>query len=226
MMPLPTLLIEVLFEDSDFIIVNKPSGIPSHKTVDLRRANLFDLVQKQFAIKDLHLPHRLDVGTSGVVLFCKNKQLNKKVDALFKERKIQKTYWALTKTRSPDKNWTIEIYMKSLIQNYKEVMVKTKSGGDYSLTHFQFLQNLRNLNLDFNLIQARPKTGRKHQIRLHMKLSGCPIFGDELYNDKYNPNQGRLRLHAYQIEFIHPLSGTLISVKSEIQFDDFAKTIK
>lgn len=214
--------IAILYEDLDFLIVYKPSELPSHRTLDKKRKNLFDCVksyiQKENINSSLHLPHRLDVGTSGAILFCKNKDLNKPIDLLFSDRKVKKTYWALSTSKPKKPNWTIETHMKSAVNKSKmEVMQETQSGGQYSLTDFTYKKDIDGLHW----IEAFPKTGRKHQIRLHLKLSQCSIYGDPLYNKGYAKSQGRLRLHAYEISFPDPRNlENIISVQAPLEMID------
>jgi RluA family pseudouridine synthase len=194
----------VLYEDSEIIIVNKPSGLPTQPTLDQARDHLFASVKRFMTKRDgresyLGLHHRLDYETSGIVLFTKKQSANKWVSDLFRDRQIQKTYHALTTLGKVEPEWEIENHLAREKKGTGKVqhMVPVTSGGDYAHTLFEHLSSTKKCHL----IEARPQTGRTHQIRVHLKESGIPIIGDILYG---GPKSERVMLHAYQLEFFHP----------------------
>lgn len=193
--------IEILFEDDDFLAVNKPAGLPTQLSVDKKRECLYEVLRPHYNYLGLH--HRLDVPTSGVILLTKSERANKPLSDLFRERKITKEYLAICwKTPAQDK-FQIENYLKEKkIAPGKKKMVAVHSGGDPAFTTFEVLERFSD---QASLVKAFPRTGRMHQIRVHLSQLGHPILGDALYfrADRKYP---RLMLHAYQLIFTHPFT--------------------
>ena len=217
----------IVFEDDYLIIVDKPSGLPTQPTVDPNRPNLFDLMKKllkerngnQDAYVGLH--HRLDKDTSGLVLFTKKIEANRGVSQLFLKHQIQKTYHCLA-WRSPNsrklhvnEEYTIDNYVGKINQTGKSRFGKVISGGDRAITEFKAIEVFR----DIYWLQARPKTGRTHQIRVHCSEDGLPLLGDELYfPEKISAFvvSPRLMLHAGELRFIHPITGKEIVASASL----------
>ncbi|MGE3973760.1 MAG: RluA family pseudouridine synthase [Bdellovibrionales bacterium] len=194
----------ILYEDSEIIVVNKPSGLPTQPTLDEARDHLFASVKRFLAKRDGHesyvgLHHRLDYETSGIVLFTKKQSANKWVSDLFRDREIQKTYHALTVLGGDKTEWEVENHLARAKKGTGKVqhMIEVTSGGDYAHTLFQILTS----TAKYHLVEAQPQTGRTHQIRVHLQQSGLPIVGDVLYG---GPKSERVMLHAFQLEFHHP----------------------
>jgi len=187
-------LLSVLFEDDEILAIDKPYGINSH-TNDAKMPNtgnsnlgqddlsdgLIEMYEKQLQRK-LHIVHRLDQTTTGVIIFAKSPEAAKKYAEFFLNRQVKKTYWFITGGRTESDNFTID---QSIIYKGKELEAKTE---------FHFLKK----NSNFAHWQANPLTGRNHQIRIHAKAAGLPIIGDE----KYGGNAfSFLCLHNHKIEF-------------------------
>lgn len=211
-------MIEILFEDEYFLAAVKPSGLPSQATVDKSRPDFFTTLKKQLQAergKDFYLAlhHRLDRDTSGVMIFAKNKLANEPLADLFKKHQIQKTYLCLArKKKKLEEKWIVENHLleKRDAKTKKMKMVSVKSGGDKALTHFQTLKIFDK----GVLIQAQPRTGRMHQIRVHLAENGMGIFGDDLYDSPPAPKAERLMLHAFALDFVHPLTQEKIHLEA------------
>lgn len=207
--------IQILYEDNWILIVNKPAGLPTQSTVDKKRKNLFDELRNSKRWDYVGLHHRLDVPTSGVILLTKAKSVNKAIADEFKNKTIQKTYHCMT---SSTPNWNeikYENHLKPIkLKTGKTKMHEVKSGGDFASTSFKVLQ----VKESYCLIEAMPHTGRMHQIRVHLSALGFPILGDALYG-KIQKDVPRLMLHAYQIEFTHPITKKIIQIKAEYPND-------
>ncbi len=195
----------ILYEDKDLIVVNKPPGLPTQPTLDEARNNLFESVKKFLqkregaAVVYLGLHHRLDRDTSGVLLFTKTKNANKWVSELFSKHEIQKTYLAITSrpTQLPPNHWVIKNYLKETKLTSKiKKMASIKSGGLFAETHF----TIKKVLPQELWIEAKPKTGRMHQIRVHLAEQGLPIYGDTLYG---GAPAKRSMLHAQSLRFFH-----------------------
>lgn len=194
--------IPVIFEDQHILVVSKPAGLPTQATVDRRRACLYNLLLESKNWPYLGLHHRLDMPTSGLVLLTKNKQSNKPVAALFKDRQIQKTYLAIATGQVSQTKFSFECYLKQKkTKSGKTLMEVVRSGGDFSQTDFECLRQGKKIHL----IECLPRTGRMHQIRIHLKTLGLPICGDALYGN-IDSRFPRLMLHAYKLQFDHPIT--------------------
>lgn len=213
--------IEILYEDNVIVVVNKPSGLPTQSTVDKKRPNLYDLLRNSKKFSYLGLHHRLDVPTSGVLLLTKSKEVNKAVAELFSGRDIEKTYLCLTHQIPSEKEFKIQNYLKAQkLGSGKTKMKSVKAGGDPAETHFTVRQVLENKAL----VEARPQTGRMHQIRVHLAEAGYPILGDALYF-RVDRKYPRLMLHAWKLKFKHPQTGQELEIEAPLP-EDFGKLIK
>lgn len=211
---------EILFEDEHLIAVNKPSGIPSNtlaeSTVD--HPSMEELVARLYAPKEVLLLHRLDVGTSGVLLFARTKQAFEQMRDLFRLKQIRKLYWAWSEQQL-EATLPLEI-TKELAHHPKskkrmlvvepEKMSKrpqTFYRGNPLPAHTKVLSMEACEWMGKNLYRYEVEivTGVMHQIRVHMKYLGAPLTGDPIYNnDGSQKEEGpvqRLGLHAHHIEF-------------------------
>jgi 23S rRNA pseudouridine1911/1915/1917 synthase len=223
----------ILFEDDDLIVIDKPPGLPAQPTLDRDRDNLFAAVRRFLSKRDgivkpyVGVHHRLDRDTSGVVLFTKSRRVNAAAAEIFSNRQALKIYEALTVPRpksdlrsKPVKEWTIKNYLGTVSSKSKRARYgAVDSDGDLAETSFRVLaEHPRGIR-----IEAIPKTGRTHQIRVHLSEYGLPILGDNLYGADPNPGRGelapRLMLHAARLIFPHPLTGREVVVKSPLPVD-------
>ncbi len=209
---------DIVFEDADLVIINKPSGWPSQATRDPDRPHALSAVE-QYLLKQggkgyACLHHRLDMGTSGLLLFCKSPALNGAVTDLFRDRKIQKTYLALgIFEKDPEQEWIVENHLMKIHKPRTHMQI-VRSGGQRAKTHFRVLQKESPLVL----LEASPETGRMHQIRVHALNSGCPLLGDPVYFKKgLSPkNEKRLYLHAWRLHFPHPRTQQWMEIETPI----------
>lgn len=196
----------VLYEDNDIIVCNKPAGLPTQPTVDKHRANLFTLLGEREKERGLSayvgLHHRLDKDTTGVILFARDKRANASLAEQFQSHKIQKTYRAICQRKLilPKFPMHIENYLGIVgKKGPQRVMGEKKSGGDFAITDVSLVQAFRR----FLYVEARPKTGRMHQVRVHLSQKKMPILGDPLYGVPF-PGVSRTLLHAHTLSFQHP----------------------
>lgn len=206
--------IPVLFEDQDILLVNKPAGLQSQSSVDTQKENLYSLLQQQRNEK-LFLHHRLDKDTSGVIMFGRHPRANKGLTDLFRDHLIQKTYIAIAKKPEDISNasWTIQDHLAPVRgQGKKQMrMVRVRSGGWKAQTDFKRLESLS----DVELIEAKPHTGRTHQIRVHLAFEKQPILGDRLYGG-FSAKATRLFLHAKSLSFHHPVTEKPLLIECEL----------
>lgn len=215
---------DILWEDKDLVLVNKPSGIPTHATLDPERDHLNAALKRYYKLKNKNVPylalhHRLDNDTSGVIMFCKNQNLNKDISELFSQREIEKTYLAVSlfKANVPD-DWEIKNFLARTQSKNKDEKQKMQSvpentpDSDFAHTSFRTLQE----SPDCLLIEAKPHTGRTHQIRIHLHEYGLSILGDKTYHTQESHHFPRMLLHAYQLSFYHPVTKMQLEVQAPI----------
>jgi RluA family pseudouridine synthase len=218
----PVSTVRILYEDHALIAVDKPPGLPTVPTADPRRAHLVGLVKALLARREggliprdsepyVGIHQRLDRDTSGIVLFTRDRAANKGLAAAFAAHTVQKTYRALTHRPAQVSagSWTVENHLGEAVKGQGPRMASVRTGGLLARTEFTvhaaFPGGL--------LVEARPRTGRKHQIRVHLAEEGLPILGDILYGADAG-TAPRAMLHAARIAFVHPLSGIEIVIES------------
>lgn len=195
----------ILYQEENFLLCHKPSGLVTD-------AKLF----KELLSPLIFLVHRLDKETSGVILIAKKKEMQKKLEILFKKREVQKTYVALVKGNLRKDEGTIEnLLIKKSTYQGQSIWGSTKnSKGKRAVTHWKCLKRGKGMSL----IQCHPETGRTHQLRVHLSEMGHPILGDYQYGRKvvFPQDIHRLCLHAYQIRFSHPETGKKVQVTAPL----------
>jgi len=197
----------ILYEDPDLLIVDKPPGLVAHATVDPKRDHLVAALRRFLSARDgevghLAQHHRLDKETSGAVLFCRNPEHDAALGAAFAERRVEKVYWAVVPRREDEPFPPGITELDGYLAPHKGPGGRTlvvRSGGKPARTRVRMLR----ASDDRLLVEARPLTGRTHQIRVHLADLGFPILGDDLYGG-VTPDTKRLLLHALRLEFDHP----------------------
>ncbi|AUI65817.1 MULTISPECIES: TIGR01621 family pseudouridine synthase [Glaesserella] len=179
------------YQHTDFVIIDKPAGISVHK--DDESIGFTQQVAKQLGVEQVWLAHRLDKGTSGLLILALNKVAAVRFYDLFANHQIQKTYWALSNHKPKKKQGKIVGDMQKT-RNGCWKLTHTKENP--AITHF----SSQSISPNLRLFELKPKTGKTHQLRVAMKSLGSPILGD----DRYGGDQAdRLYLHAYQLEFCY-----------------------
>jgi len=193
----------VLYEDEQFLIVNKPSGIAVHGGSGLSLGLIEAFRKMRSDLHYLELVHRLDKETSGCLLLAKKRSALRSLQALFEARSIQKTYWAiLANPWALKKTVMVDLALEKNTLKSGERLVRVHDEGKASQTFFRLLENFKQACW----VEAQPKTGRTHQIRVHSAHLGHPIIGDEKYgNDVTKMDlsvvKKKLYLHARAIQF-------------------------
>ena len=183
--------IEVVYQHSDFIIINKPEGISVHK--DQEEQGLTELVAKQLNVPQVWLVHRLDKVTSGLLILALNAESAAEFSRLFSEHKIHKTYLSLSNQKPKKKQGLIIGDMKKSRDGAWK-LCQTKDNP--AITRFESVSCEPNLRLFI----LKPQTGKTHQLRVAMKSLGSPILGDALYGKK-TEKIDRTYLHAARLQF-------------------------
>lgn len=215
----------ILFEDERLLIINKPSGLAVHGGSGVSVGLIEALRRIRPDERFLELVHRLDRDTSGCVMLAKKRSTLKTLHGLLRGNGVDKRYLALVEGRWSSRKVQVKLPLEKNVLQSGERMVRVNPDGKYALTRFEVVQRFPGATL----VEARPVTGRTHQIRVHCQAAGHPIIGDEKYGrDEVNEQfrkEGvqRLFLHAHSLGF--ELDGERISVAAELS-DDLNTYIK
>lgn len=211
--------LDILYEDNHLIIVNKkPSDIvQGDKTGDVPLSEKVKAFIKKRDNKPgavyLGVAHRIDRPTSGVLMFAKTSKALARLNKMFQEKEIQKTYWAVVKNKPPKHEDTLTHYLKkNEVKNKSFVEPDDKKGAKKSTLHYKIIAKSDN----YFLLEIDPKTGRHHQIRAQLSAIKCPIKGDLKYGFDRSNADGSIHLHARKISFIHPVSKEQIEVTAPV----------
>jgi 23S rRNA pseudouridine955/2504/2580 synthase len=225
--PAPGREFPVLLEDDAMLALNKPAGVAVHGGSGVSFGVIEQLRQARPQAKLLELVHRLDRDTSGILLVAKKRSALKHLQDQFRERETGKTYLALVQGEWPARNKVIDLPLhKYLLQGKdgaegeRRVRVTTPDDpeGMRSITLVKVAERLKGCTL----LEVTIKTGRTHQIRVHLASQGHPIAGDDKYGDfEWNKNlqkQGhkRMFLHAWRLQFNHPVSGERVELNADL----------
>ncbi|HCS26036.1 MAG TPA: 23S rRNA pseudouridine(955/2504/2580) synthase RluC [Spongiibacteraceae bacterium] len=215
----------ILFEDERLLIINKPSGLAVHGGSGVSVGLIEALRRIRPEERFLELVHRLDRDTSGCVMLAKKRSTLKTLHGLLRGNGVDKRYLALVEGRWSSRKVQVKLPLEKNVLQSGERMVRVNPDGKYALTRFEVVQRFPGATL----VEARPVTGRTHQIRVHCQAAGHPIIGDDKYGrDEVNEQfrkEGvqRLFLHAHSLGF--ELDGERISVAAELS-DDLNAYIK
>lgn len=198
---------QILYEDKDIIVVNKPPLLPTHETRDQSRHHLVIALKEFLAERDgtkpqnvyLGIHHRLDRDTSGAILFTKRPEANAAVAQAFQNQEVRKTYLAIVLGGLP-KPIAIKSFLGPSPKN-KRIMATVKKGGKFAETLVRSLSTSNARGRVISLLEAAPKTGRTHQIRVHLSENNLPILGDHTYGVEF-PGVPRLMLHAWRLDIL------------------------
>ena len=207
--------LDILYEDDWLIVINKPSNMvvhPSvlHRTDSLANAVKFYLDSKNEKIK-MRFVNRLDRDTTGIVIFAKSEYIQESLAMQMQDGTLVKEYRTIVEGIL-EGSGTIDKPIKR--QEGSIMLREVADDGERAVTHYEALQNMNNMSL----VKVILETGRTHQIRVHMKSIGHPLVGDDLYGNK-SELISRQALHAYKMEFIHPVTKEKMEFIAEIPDD-------
>lgn len=214
---------EILFDDNHLIIVNKrPSDIvQGDKTGDIPLSEIIKIYIKKKYNKPgevfIGVAHRLDRPVSGVIIFAKTSKALARLNQMFQDKSLKKTYWAIVKNKPPHITATLVHYLKKNEKNNKTyVYDKEIADSKRAELSYTVLKSSEN----YHLLEISLKTGRHHQIRAQLAHIGCPIKGDLKYGFPRSNKDASISLHARRAEFIHPVSKQEILIEAVPPFTD------
>lgn len=208
----------VLFEDSALLVINKPSGMAVHGGSGISRGVIEQLRLERPELKFLELAHRLDRETSGVLMLAKKRSALVALHLAMREGGMDKFYYTLVKGNWPDARRHVKLPLFKYLTPEGERRVCVREDGQASHTIFTLQRKWEG----FSLLEAELKTGRTHQIRVHLSHLGFPIAGDDKYGDfawnRELQRQGlkRMFLHAHRAVILHPLTGEQLTLEAPL----------
>lgn len=219
--------INIVYEDNDLMIINKPSGLVVHPgagNYDNTLVNgLLNYTNNLSSVDDVRpgIVHRLDKDTSGLMVVAKNNNAHELLSEMFKKHEVKRTYYALLCGVVPFNKGTIDVPIKKDDTKFDR-MVASENGKE-AITHFEVLKRYK----DYTLVKLNLETGRTHQIRVHMAYMGYPVYNDPVYNNKKASDFGQF-LHSKEIDFIQPITGKKLHFECELpkEFKDFIDNLQ
>lgn len=218
--------INIIYEDDDIAVINKQAGLVVHPAQGHYSGTLVNAVM--YHIKNLSgingelrpgIVHRLDKDTSGLILIAKNDKAHNELTRMFQEKEVKKTYLAILKGKLNKKAGKIITNIgRDKNDRKKMTVLKGKDEGKLAITNYKLIEQ----NNLFSLVEVNIETGRTHQIRVHMKYLGYPILGDSVYGRQ--DSEKRQMLHAYKLEFLHPITKNPMKFIGELE-EDFKKVM-
>jgi len=220
----------ILLEDAAVLAINKPAGLlvlPDR--YDHNLLNFYDLLKETFGT--IFVVHRIDRETSGVVLFAKTAEAHAQLNTAFEHRQVEKKYRAIVAGTSHTDSDSINLSILENEHGIRKMKIDMKRGKE-ARTDYTVLERFNG----YALVEARPHTGRTHQIRVHLSAIGLPILADPLYSDgrgfflstikrnyqgkeEEQPLLGRTALHAFSLSFSHPVTSGNILVQAPLPKD-------
>lgn len=208
--------LEIVYQDEDVAVVNKPQGMVVHPSAGHTSGTLVNALM--YHIKDLSgingvlrpgIVHRIDKDTSGLLMIAKNDQAHLSLADELKNKKSLRKYWAIVHGNLPNDRGVIEAPIGRSEKDRKKQAVTAK--GKPALTRFQVLERFG----DYTLVELQLETGRTHQIRVHMAYIGHPVAGDEIYGPRKTLKGHGQFLHARTLGFTHPRTGEVLEFTAE-----------
>ena len=213
--------IDIIYEDKDIIVINKPSGLLTVATEKEKNKTAYHLVMEYLKKKNknnrIFIIHRLDKDTSGIIMFAKNERAKHLYQDNWNDIVKKRCYYAVIDGKMQNKEGTIKSYLK---ENGNMVYSVKDRSGKLAITEYKVLKERKNISLlDINL-----KTGRKNQIRVHMKYINHPVINDPVYGKSNHGEFGQL-LHAKEITFTHPTTKEVMTFSCEVP-EEFNKILE
>lgn len=212
--------ISILYEDPYLLVIDKPDNMVVHPSLGHRAGTLVNAILSYIVDADKlgderpGIVHRLDKGTTGVIIVAKDRSTQETLSRLFHDRAVEKVYRAIVEGVIKADSGVVEGAIGRHPRERQKMALVTRNGR-YSLSNFKVIKRLDG----FTYVEVYPKTGRTHQIRVHLAHIGHPIVGDDLYGKRARKLAGRPLLHAHRISFTHPVNGEKVVVEAPVPED-------
>lgn len=204
----------IIFENEEFIVINKPSGLLTIPSDNEKGRTAYRMVNDYVQQKDKHsrifVVHRLDEDTSGVLMFAKNPKIKDILQKEWSEIVLERGYYAMVEGKMKKQEETLVDYLKENSLNLMYVS-NDKTNGKKCVTHYKVMKS----NSNYSLLDVKIDTGRKNQIRVQLGHIGHNVIGDDKYGEPADPLK-RLGLHAYKLKFIHPITKKIYEFTAEM----------
>lgn len=211
-----TTTLDIIYEDDEFVVINKPSGLLSMSDGNEKEKTAYHMVseyvKKQNRHHKIYITHRLDRETSGIIMFCKNRKIRDLLQDRWNELVKERGYLAIVEGNLDARQGTLRNYLAENKSQY--VYVTSKDKGKLAITHYRVLKSTK----QYSLIQINLDSGRKNQIRVQFSHIHHPITGDKKYGARTNLIR-RLALHANRFGFIHPITHKHFVFETASPFD-------
>lgn len=206
--------LQIVFEDDYLVVIDKEEGLLSIATDREKRETAYSIVSNYIKHSDpearIFVLHRLDRETSGLMMFAKSEKIQEIMQKKWDELITARTYQAIVEGKLEAGEGTVTSWLTEN-KNFKMFSSPKDNGGQKSITHYKTLKS----NKYYSLLSLKLDTGRKNQIRVHLESLAHPIVGDKKYGSKHNPIR-RMALHAYELSFVHPITGKQLEFTSPI----------
>lgn len=210
--------IDIIYEDNDILVVNKPKDMVVHPAVGNKNGTLVNAILGRHELSDINgdirpgIVHRLDKNTTGVLVIAKNNLAHQKIAKQIENRETKKEYIALVRGLINENEGVIDMPIGRHQTDRKKMAVR--KDGKPAITEFKVLKRFKE---GYTLLSINLKTGRTHQIRVHMSHIGFPIVGDDVYsNGKNQFGVTSQMLHAHRLSFIHPTTNELVTFEAPL----------
>ena len=227
----PEYELNIKYEDDDLLVISKDSGIVVHPSQNTKSTTLVDILLNLYPkIKKIGetsrpgIVHRLDKGTSGLLVIAKNNSILVSLKDQFKKREVIKEYLAIVNGNTKEKGIINAPIGRHPKDRKKRALI---SSGKEAITKYEKIINENGLSL----LKVKIQTGRTHQIRVHLSSIGHPIYGDKMYSKKFKSINSRILLHSHRLKFKHPIKNKFIDIKDDIpkeftmEFNDIEKVL-
>lgn len=219
--------VRVMFEDVHLTVILKPPGVATTPSADWETDTIVSRVERYFRLRHGGKPyvgvvHRLDMDTSGVMIFAKSPEATRRLQDTWREHAMHREYLAIVMGELPKDNVTVRRAIVDSGVRRRTLARGEGPQGQSAVTHVELVEQLSRRGA---LVRCIPETGRTHQIRLHLMSLGCPVYGDDMYGKKARNDQvkpPRLCLHAARLKFTHPMTGEELDFDTQLP-DDMAR---
>ena len=217
----------IVFEDAHLIVVNKPSGLVVHPGAGAEKETVVSALLGYTTLSPIGAPlrpgvvHRLDKGTSGIMLLAKTRNAHKKLASAFAGHQIEKEYLAIIQGHIVNKKGRIEVAIERDKIHRKRMKATSPEKGRMAISHFEVIEYLNGATL----VRVKILTGRTHQIRVHMAFTGHPLLGDTTYGGKKFQGNSEHFLHSWRLAMPHPVNGKNMEWKASLP-EKFVEALK